>query len=92
MPIVGTIGVFGNLGAILILLRFEMTIILSNTCDENTGSYMYIFILTLIIFRPEMKSTFHHTLITLAVVDILFVIVLIIDTQVLVLIIDTQVG
>ena len=38
-----------------------------------------------------MKSTFHHTLITLAVVDILFVIVLIIDTQVLVLIIDTQV-
>ena len=38
------------------------------------------------IFRPEMKSTFHHTLITLAVVDILFVIVLIIDTQVLVLV------
>ena len=56
---------------------------------------MCIFTLTLIIFRPEMKSTFHHTLITLAVVDILFVIVLIIDTQVLVLvlvlIIDTQV-
>ena len=44
-------GVLGNLGAILILLR------------------------------PEMKSTFHHTLITLAVVDILFVITLIIDLQ-----------
>ena len=109
MPVVGTIGVFGNLGAILILLRFEWTIILSNTCDKNTGHLyfqiqlmiilatvciLYIITLTLIIFRPEMKSTFHHTLITLAVVDILFVIVLIIDTQVLVLvlIIDTQVG
>ena len=35
------------------------------------------------IFRPEMKSTFHQTLITLAVVDILFVFTLIIDTQVI---------
>ena len=63
-------------------------IILATVC------ILYIITLTLIIFRPEMKSTFHHTLITLAVVDILFVIVLIIDTQVrvLVLIIDTQVG
>ena len=51
LPIVGCVGVLGNLGAILILLR------------------------------PEMKSTFHHTLITLAVVDILFVITLIIDVQ-----------
>ena len=31
--------------------------------------------------RPEMKSTFHHTLISLALVDIIFVITLIIDTQ-----------
>ena len=31
-----------------------------------------------------MKSTFHHTLITLAVVDILFVITLMIDTQVII--------
>jgi hypothetical protein len=31
--------------------------------------------------RPEMKSTFHQTLITLAVVDILFVFTLIIDIQ-----------
>ena len=51
LPAVGCVGVLGNLGAILILLR------------------------------PEMKSTFHHTLITLAVVDILFVITLIIDLQ-----------
>ena len=35
----------------------------------------------LILLRPEMKSTFHHSLITLAVVDILFVITLLIDIQ-----------
>ena len=52
MPVVGVVGVLGNLGAILILMR------------------------------PEMKSTFHHSLITLAIVDIIFVITLIVDTQV----------
>ena len=36
----------------------------------------------LILMRPEMKSTFHHSLITLAIVDIIFVITLIVDTQV----------
>ena len=51
MPFVGVVGVLGNLGAILILMR------------------------------PEMKSTFHHSLITLAIVDIIFVITLIVDTQ-----------
>ena len=51
LPVVGCVGILGNLGAILILLR------------------------------PEMKSTFHHTLITLAVVDLLFIITLIIDTK-----------
>ena len=35
----------------------------------------------MIILRPEMKSTFHHSLITLACVDILFVITLVIDSQ-----------
>ena len=35
----------------------------------------------LILLRPEMKSTFHHSLITLAAVDILFVITLLIDIQ-----------
>ena len=35
----------------------------------------------LILMRPEMKSTFHHSLITLAIVDIIFVITLIVDTQ-----------
>ena len=35
----------------------------------------------LILLRPEMKSTFHHTLITLAVTDILFVITLLVDSQ-----------
>ena len=35
----------------------------------------------LILRRPEMKSTFHHTLITLAVTDILFLITLVVDTQ-----------
>ena len=35
----------------------------------------------IIINRPEMKSTFHHTLITLAVTDILFLAVLIVDTK-----------
>ena len=35
----------------------------------------------LILLRPEMKSTFHHTLITLAFVDILFVITLVVDSQ-----------
>ena len=52
MPVVGAVGVVGNLGAILILLR------------------------------PEMRSTFHQSLITLAIVDIIFVITLIVDTQV----------
>ena len=43
------------------------------------------------LLRPEMKSTFHHTLITLAVVDIIFVITLMIDTQVIItLIIDHE--
>ena len=36
----------------------------------------------LILLRPEMKSTFHHTLIALAIVDILFLVTLIIDSQV----------
>ena len=36
----------------------------------------------LILLRPEMKSTFHHTLIALAIVDILFLLTLIIDSQV----------
>ena len=36
----------------------------------------------LILLRPEMKSTFHHTLIALAIVDILFLGTLIIDSQV----------
>ena len=31
--------------------------------------------------RPEMKSTFHHTLISLAVVDNLFILTIIIDIQ-----------
>ena len=35
----------------------------------------------LILLRPEMKSTFHHSLITLAAVDILFVITLLIEIQ-----------
>ena len=35
----------------------------------------------LILLRPEMKSTFHHSLITLAVVDILFVATLLVDIQ-----------
>ena len=35
----------------------------------------------LIYTRPEMKSTFHHTLITLACVDTLFIITIIIDIQ-----------
>ena len=35
----------------------------------------------LILLRPEMKSTFHHSLITLAVVDILFVVTLLVDIQ-----------
>lgn len=52
MPVVGAVGVVGNLGAILILMR------------------------------PEMRSTFHQSLITLAIVDIIFVITLIVDTQV----------
>ena len=52
MPVVGGVGVVGNLGAILILMR------------------------------PEMRSTFHQSLITLAIVDIIFVITLIVDTQV----------
>ena len=51
LPVVGSIGLMGNLGAILILRR------------------------------PEMKSTFHHTLIALAIVDILFILMLITDTQ-----------
>ena len=52
MPAVGMVGVLGNLGAILILMR------------------------------PEMRSTFHHSLLTLAIVDVLFVVTLIVDTQV----------
>ena len=36
----------------------------------------------LILLRPEMKSTFHHTLIALAIVDILFLLTLIVDSQV----------
>ena len=44
----------------------------------------------LILLRPEMKSTFHHTLIALAIVDILFLLTLIIDSQVT-LIIHSQV-
>ena len=36
----------------------------------------------LILLKPEMKSTFHHTLIALAIVDILFLLTLIIDSQV----------
>ena len=49
---------------------------------DNDDNGKMVIKMTLMIFRPEMKSTFHHTLITLAVVDILFVFTLIIDTQV----------
>ena len=52
MPVVGLVGVLGNLGAILILMR------------------------------PEMRSTFHHSLLALAFVDVIFVVTLIVDTQV----------
>ena len=52
MPVVGMVGVLGNFGAILILMR------------------------------PEMRSTFHHSLLTLAIVDVIFVVTLIVDTQV----------
>ena len=34
-----------------------------------------------ILLRPEMKSTFHHTLIALAAVDILFIVILIVDSR-----------
>ena len=49
---------------------------------DDSRKWWKVTVVKNIIFRPEMKSTFHHTLITLAVVDILFVITLIIDTQV----------
>ena len=37
--------------------------------------------ITITITRPEMKSNFHHTLITLAIVDIVFLGVIIVDTK-----------
>ena len=61
-------------------------VVLPFSCLEYYGGDQFIPLL-----RPEMKSTFHHTLITLAVVDILFVITLMIDTQVIItLIIDHE--
>ena len=61
-------------------------VVLPFSCLKYYGGDQFIPLL-----RPEMKSTFHHTLITLAVVDILFVITLMIDTQVIItLIIDHE--
>ena len=54
-------------------------VVLLFSCLKYFGGDQFIPLL-----RPEMKSTFHHTLITLAVVDILFVITLMIDTQVII--------
>jgi hypothetical protein len=61
LPVVGSLGVVGNIWAIMILLR------------------------------PEMKSTFHHTLIALAVVDIIFLVILMIEVQNLDLDIENQI-
>ena len=60
-------------------------VVLLFSCLKYFGGDQFIPLL-----RPEMKSTFHHTLITLAVVDILFVITLMIDTQVIITLIIDQ--
>ena len=36
----------------------------------------------LILMRPEMRSTFHHSLLTISIDDVIFVVTLIVDTQV----------
>ena len=71
-----------NTTLVLVSSNFAFTLLLQ-VCLPAVGVVGIVgnLLAILILLRPEMKSTFHHTLITLAVVDTLLVIILIVDCQ-----------
>ena len=93
MPVVGIVGVLVTLEAILILDPWSLIldpwslILIHDPCQVLMPVVGMVGVLgnfgaILILMRPEMRSTFHHSLLTLAIVDVIFVVTLIVDTQV----------
>ena len=69
VPTVGGLGLLGNIVTIIVLNR-------SNPHDSKKSFYLLSFVN---FFRPEMKSTFHQSLISLSVFEIAFLVLVILD-------------